>query len=77
MEAIKLVEKKDEKGNYCESCTFYGDVVYKHLAYDLLWKFMHKSPMYKRITRKTNYNGTQTIVVTYDNGVRSTYTIQD
>ena len=76
MEALKIVEVKKGK-SYTEDFRLVGSVVYEHLASDLIYKYMHKSPMYKSVKRRNNYDGTQTIVFTYDNGVRSTYTIKN
>ena len=43
------------------------------LASDLAAKYIGKASYVKRITRRNNYGGTQTYVVTYDNDSRATY----
>lgn len=44
------------------------------LASDLAAKYIGKASYVKRITRRNNYDGTQTYVVSYDNDTRATYT---
>ena len=73
---IKIVEVKKGK-TYVEDFRLEGADVYKHLSCDLIFKYIHKSPMCKSVKRRSNYDGTQTIVVTYDNGVRSTYIVEN
>lgn len=51
--------------------------IYRALSDDLAAKYINKAAYVKRITRACNYNGTQTITVLYDNGVRSLYTVED
>lgn len=45
----------------------------RSLASDLAAKYIGKASYVKRITRRNNYDGTQTYVVTYDNDSRATY----
>ena len=44
------------------------------LASDLAAKYIGKASYVKRITRRNNYDGTQTYIVSYDNDTRATYT---
>ena len=51
-------------------------VIYKQLATDLIYNKLCKTPYIKRIRDKNNCNGSRTIIVMYDNDVRSTFIIQ-
>lgn len=50
--------------------------VYKYLAEDLIAKKINACSYIRSIKRTNLYNGFQKIVVSYDNGVRATYTIK-
>ena len=52
-----------------------AETVYKELSHDMLAKYIAKATYIKRITDKSNYNGTREIVVLYDNGVKRIYTV--
>ena len=51
--------------------------VYQRLAADLINKKLCSCSYIKSIRRYSNYDGTQTVIVTYDNNVRSTYTVKN
>lgn len=51
--------------------------VYRWLASDLINKKLCECRYIKRIIRKSNYDGTQDIIVYYDNYVRNTYTVKN
>lgn len=51
--------------------------VYKDLAHDLESKYIFKSDFVTRITRRNNYDGTETITAYYNNGVKFVYTIEN
>lgn len=74
----RTVEKKDGKKwvkeDYVEMS---GMEVYRALAEDFIYKHVYKSNHIKSIKRKNNYNGTQTIVVTYGCDVRAIYTVRN
>ena len=50
--------------------------VYKWLAHDLTAKKLHKCTYITRITDRNNFDGTRDIVVSYDNGCRNTFTVE-
>lgn len=49
--------------------------IYEALARDLIAKKINGCTYIKSIKRVCNYDGTQTITVTYDNNCRSIYTV--
>lgn len=49
--------------------------VYEALANDLLYLKVFKSPVYKRLVQRNNYDGTRTVIIYQDNG-RSVYRIK-
>ena len=51
--------------------------VYESLAHDLHAKYICKAAYIRRITDRSNYDGTRTVTVTYDNDCRSTYIIRN
>lgn len=59
-----------------------GAEVYRSLAEDLVYKYLNRASFIKSIKRKQNYNGTVTIIVTYDHtgiatdDVRAIYTVR-
>jgi hypothetical protein len=52
-------------------------LVYKYLSNDLIAKKLNQCSYIKTIKRTPNYDGTQTIVVTYNNDCRSIYTVKN
>lgn len=53
-----------------------SELVYKELCHDIWAKHIAKATYIKRITDRNNYNGTRTIEVLYDNGVKRIYTVE-
>lgn len=51
--------------------------VYKDLAWSLLAKKFHKCTYITSIKEHTNYNGTRTATVYYDNGTKAVFVIAD
>ena len=51
--------------------------IYKSLNRDLRYRFIHHSAYIKRLTDRCNYDGTRTITVYYDNGVKNVYIVKD
>ena len=51
--------------------------VYKSLSHDLIAKKLNACTYIKSIKRVQNYDGTNTIIVLYDNNTRSVYTIDN
>lgn len=51
--------------------------VYKSLSHDLIAKKINACTYIKSIKRIQNYDGTNTVIVTYDNNTRSVYTIDN
>ena len=78
----KTEVKHGKKWEASTSDPMTGAEVYRALAEDLLYKYVNKASFIKSIKRKQNYNGTVTIIVTYDhtgiatNDVRAIYTIR-
>lgn len=52
-------------------------LVYKYLANDLISKKLNGCNYIKTIKRVPNYDGTQTITVTFNNDTRSIYTVKN
>lgn len=50
--------------------------IYKNLSLDLINKKINQCRYIKSISRKSNYDGTQTITVNYDNNVRNIYIVR-
>lgn len=79
----KTEVKKGKKWEASTSDPMSGGEVYRALAEDMICKCLNKATFIKSIKRKTNYDGTQTITVTYDhngiacNDVRAIYHIKN
>lgn len=76
-EIIRKMEKKT--GRNWETTYETRDIalIYEILARDLISKKLNNCTYIKSIKRNTNYDGTQNILVTYDNNTRSLYTVRD
>lgn len=69
--------KKDGK-DWVETCRITDPMeVYRALAMDMVHKKIHQCRYIKRITRMPHYDGTQTISVYYDGGVRADYLVEN
>lgn len=76
-ETKKTVEIKEGK-KWVETLVITDEKeVYDNLAHDMISKKINNCQWIKSIKRIPNYNGSQTIKVTYDNDVRATYIISD
>lgn len=76
-ELRKVIEIKN--GKKYEVDTIITDVaaVYESLARDLVAKKLQACNWITSIKDRTNYDGTRTITVTYNNGCRALYTVKD
>lgn len=75
-EMRRLVETK-RNGKWEVSLTVTDkNEIWEGLAKDLIAKKIHKATWIKSVQDKPNYDGTRNITVTYDNNVRSIYTVQ-
>lgn len=52
-----------------------SELVYKELTHDLWAKHIAHAAYIRRITDRSNYDGTRHIEVLYDNGVKRIYTV--
>jgi hypothetical protein len=76
-EINKIVEIKNGRKWETERVITEESEVYKSLAHDLIAKKIHACTYIKSIKRICNYDGTQTITVTYNNDCRSIYTVEN
>lgn len=76
-EIKKVVEIKN--GKIWEILTVITDElsIYESLSTDLINKKLNNCGYIKTIKRAPNYDGTQTITVTYNNDCRSIYTVKN
>lgn len=78
MKPIIMIVQLKVNGTY-STCSDYTltdeESVYTCLAHDLINKKILKCMYIRSIKRVCNYDGTQDIIVTYDNNVRRIYTI--
>lgn len=73
-EAFWSIEVSDN--NSIDINTINERKIYKSLASDLLAKKVHKCTYINRICDRSNYDGTRTITVYYDNGTKSVYIVE-
>ncbi len=77
MRDIKRVIYKKDNNKWCETMTVTDEqTIYKALATDLVAKKIHKCLWIKSIREYSNYDGTRTITVYYDNDCKSVYTVE-
>lgn len=74
-EIKKVIEIKDGKKWIISRTVTDPETVYTSLAHDLIAKKINACLYIKTIRRIPNYNGSQNIIITYDNNVRATYTV--
>lgn len=74
-EIKKIIEIKEGKKWIISSTVTDPEDVYTSLSHDLIAKKINSCLYIKTIRRVPNYNGSQNIIVTYDNNVRATYTV--
>ena len=77
MEKTVSCEIMVKTGNKYNTSAIWRDseLVYKELAHDMWAKHIAKAAYIKRISDKSNYDGTREITVLYDNGVKRIYTV--
>ena len=77
MEKCISCEIMVKAGNKYSTSSIWRDseLVYKELAHDMWAKHICKASYIKRISDKSNYDGTREITVLYDNGVKRIYTV--
>ena len=76
-ELTKVIEIKNGTKYEIESTTNDVTTIYESLARDLVAKKLQACNWITSIKDRTNYDGTRTITVTYNNGCRALYTIKD
>lgn len=79
MGKVKRVCQVKENGKYKTAKLDYDTdekEVYKSLLHDLIAKKFNGCTYITRIVKRNNYDGTITVTVTYDNGVRNIYTVE-
>lgn len=76
-ELTKVIEIKNGKKYEIESVTTDVTTIFESLARDLVAKKLQACTWITSIKDRTNYDGTRTITVTYNNGCRALYTIKD
>lgn len=72
-----IIEVKRGKKWIQETVITDETLVYKYLANDLISKKLNGCAYIKTIKRVPNYDGTQTITVTFNNDCRSIYTVKN
>lgn len=78
MSEIKYTAQQKEGNKYIDKRTETDTAeVYKRLAGDLINKKLVGASWITRIIRKRRYDGMQTIIVTYDNGWRTVYEVEN
>ena len=79
METMTIEVKRGNK--YQESCQYTEvlnrDYIHERLANDLLHHYVHKARYITRISDRSNYDGTRTVTVNYDNDTRAVYVINN
>lgn len=77
MKATRIIEEKN--GSKWVACRMIDDAVQvlESLAQDLISKKINECKYIRSIKRQNNYDGTQTITVTHNNGTRSVYVIPE
>lgn len=70
------IQQKSGKSYVTDRIETDARAIYKSLASDLINKKLANCPWITRVVRERRYDGTQKIVVTYDNGWRTIYIIR-
>ncbi|MCQ2978077.1 MAG: hypothetical protein MJ232_08690 [archaeon] len=71
------IEVKNGRSYETTRTEYNKEEIYKSLADDLLHKKIHKCTYITSIKDRCNYDGTRTIITTYNNAVRHIYIIED
>lgn len=75
---INRIAQKKDNGKWVDTYIENNpESVYKSLVHDLVAKKINQCKYIKSIKRIQNYNGTNTIIVLYDNNIRSIYTVEN
>ena len=78
MKEVKLVTEVKNGRKWEEIYVIYDEtLVYKYLTNDLISKKLNSCTYIKTIKRVPNYDGTQDIIVTFNNDTRNIYTIKN
>lgn len=78
MKEINLVMEIKNGKKWTQSMVITDEtLVYKYLTNDLISKKLNGCTYIKTIKRVPNYDGTQTITVTFNNDTRSVYTVKN
>lgn len=73
--ATKYVYQKKSKRKWELTITVDGDEVFRDLCNDLMTKKIWNGKSVRRILDRSNYDGTRTVTVYYDNDVKSEYIV--
>lgn len=72
--SFKVLVKRGNKW-YCDMVKTDVLTVYKALAEDLTNKYVMKCTYITRVVQRPNYDGTRSITVYFDNGVKHEFTV--
>lgn len=73
---MKVFDKKSGKWEETYSSDNAAEI-YRALARNLTSKYLHKASYTKQVKDRCNYDGTRTITIYYDNGVKCEYTVEE
>lgn len=74
-EVRRIIEQKEGKTWKQTSIVTNPERIYTALAHDLQARYIWKAPYITRIQDRSNYDGTRTVTVNYDNDCRSIYIV--
>ena len=77
MSVLTIEKKQGKKWIVTYQAEDNSAYLYRRLSHDLIAKKINNCGYIKSIRRHPLYNGFTNIIVTYDNDVRATYTIED
>lgn len=79
MKGIKMFSERKEGKKWVYDGYACADekIIYKHLAGMLIAKKLNQCAYITRIKRMNNYDGTQTITITQDNGYRMVFIVPE
>ena len=73
---IMIIERKEGKGYKEIYKSTDTETIYTRLTNELIAKKINNCTYIKSIKYRCNYDGTRTIIISYDNGTRALYTIK-
>ncbi len=76
MERATIYTKNGSKWEECRTITDKAEVL-EDLMKAMRAKYLHKAGWVKKITDRTNYDGTRTITVYYDNQTKAVFIVAD